>query len=274
MLSLRLFLESLFVLDVRRLLAVWLATVAVILGSISVHAQMLEDQRVRVNQSTGEPSLIRGSGRTSVGGQQTVQQDVRYDAWQQSQAESQVRTASHETQAYPASNGLHFRAQANRTDAVSPASAQTTVELKGPSKASDGRITKPTSPWSTFFSVGFSLGIVVCLFLGVAWMAKRAMPAGSAKLPNEVVEVLGRSTIAPRQQVYVLRFGRKLLLISQQPGQTQTLSEITDEEEVIRLAGICEANSPRSSTRSFSDVLKQVATGKVEPAPVRTRRTA
>ncbi|XZE21427.1 FliO/MopB family protein [Pirellulaceae bacterium SH449] len=272
--SLRTFLESLFVLSASRLSAVTVACVAALVFGIPVHAQMFEDQRIRTNQSAGEPSLVRGTGRTSVGGQQTTHQDTRYDAWQHSQAESQVRSASYESQTPPASSGLPFRGQADRTDAVAPASAQSMVELKGPSKAGDGRITKPTSPWSTFFSVGFSLCIVVCLFLGVAWMAKRTMPAGSSKLPNEVIEVLGRSTIAPRQQVYVLRFGRKLLLISQQPGQTQTLSEITDEEEVIRLAGICEANSPRSSTRSFSDVLKQVATGKVETAPVRTRRTA
>jgi flagellar biogenesis protein FliO len=61
--------------------------------------------------------------------------------------------------------------------------------------------------------------------------------------------------------MYVVRFGKKLLLVSQQPGQTQTLSEISDDEEVDRLTGICESNLPSSSTQSFSDVLRQVASG-------------
>ncbi|MCU0720589.1 MAG: flagellar biosynthetic protein FliO [Pirellula sp.] len=209
-------------------------------------AQMLESQRIRTGQSNA------GQSNTP-------------------QSHSNVYPASYESQ--PTSiNGIPFRSQTElpaTTNAAAPA-----IKLKEPSKGNEGRIIKPSSQWTTLLSVGFSLCIVVCLFLGVAWVAKKSMPASSSRLPSEVVEVLGRSTIAPRQQVYVLRFGRKLLLVSQQPGQTQTLSEITDEEEVIRLAGICEANSPRSATRTFSDVLKHVATGKTEPPSRSQRRTA
>jgi flagellar biogenesis protein FliO len=212
-------------------------------------AQMLESQRIR----TGQPQIGTYQERTQV------------------QSSSAVRPASFESQ--PASvNGLPFSTQTESNKQTQASTSE--IKLKEPSKGNEGRISKPTSQWGTLFSVGFSLCIVVCLFLGVAWVAKKSMPAGSSRLPNEVVEVLGRSTIAPRQQVYVLRFGRKLLLVSQQPGQTQTLSEITDEEEVIRLAGICEANSPRSATRTFSDVLKQVASGKPEPQTRVQRRPA
>ncbi|HUP82444.1 MAG TPA: flagellar biosynthetic protein FliO, partial [Pirellula sp.] len=80
-----------------------------------------------------------------------------------------------------------------------------------------------------------------------------------------VVQVMGRSPMAPRQQMYVVRFGSKLLLISHQPGQTQTLCEISDSDEVQRLAGLCEANLPGSISNSFLDVLKQVTSGKLEP---------
>jgi flagellar protein FliO/FliZ len=143
-----------------------------------------------------------------------------------------------------------------------PVSKSDSVQLKAPSAAGEGKIERPTSSWGSFFSVLFSLAIVLCVFLGFVWFAKKSMPQSNAKLPGEVVQVLGRSMLAPRQQVYVVRFGKKLLLVSQQPGQTQTLSEITDEVEVSRLAGICESSSPGSSTRMFADVLKQVATGK------------
>ena len=73
--------------------------------------------------------------------------------------------------------------------------------------------------------------------------------------------------MTPRQQMFVVRFGSKLLLISHQPGQTQTLGEITDSDEVQRLAGLCEANHPGSISNSFRDVLKQVTSGKLEPEP-------
>ncbi|MFN7874858.1 MAG: FliO/MopB family protein [Pirellula sp.] len=244
-------------------------------------AQMLESQRIRTGQTypdqmhagqsnaglaTGEPTPVRGAGHVT-----SQSQTGSYQDRTQTQYTSDVRPASFEAQPTSVS-GLQFPTQPESTKQTQSSTSE--IKLKEPSRGNEGRISKPTSPWTTLFSVGFSLGIVVCLFLGVAWIAKKSMPAGSSRLPNEVVEVLGRSTIAPRQQIYVLRFGRKLLLVSQQPGQTQTLSEITDEEEVIRLAGICEANSPRSATRTFSDVLKHVATGKPEPQTRGQRRPA
>lgn len=260
-------------------------TLAVLLGVFlcapMATAQMLESQRIRTGQTypdqmnagqtnsglvTGEPTTVRGAGRVT-----NQSQIGSYQDRAQTQYNSEVRPASYEAQ--PASvSGLPFTTQSESIKQTQSSTSE--IKLKEPSRGNEGRISKPTSPWTTLFSVGFSLGIVVCLFLGVAWVAKKSMPAGSSRLPNEVVEVLGRSTIAPRQQVYVLRFGRKLLLVSQQPGQTQTLSEITDEEEVIRLAGICEANSPRSATRAFSDVLKHVATGKQESQTRGQRRPA
>jgi flagellar biogenesis protein FliO len=97
------------------------------------------------------------------------------------------------------------------------------------------------------------------MFLGLAWLYRKSQPQGTAKLPLELVQVLGRTNIAPRQSMMVVRFGSKLLLVSQQPGQTETLAEISDPEEVDRLAGICESKTARSASQSFSNVLLQVA---------------
>lgn len=230
------------------------------------NAQQPTSGQVFQGHSTGEPTAVRTASHMSVGSPNSMNQTGG-----PTQPYNNTQNGSYESQ----SNLINGMPLAPRTESSANASTGSSeIKLKEPSKGIEGRIAKPTSPWTTLFSLGFSLGIVVCLFLGVAWFAKKSMPAGSARLPAEVVEVLGRSTIAPRQQVYVLRFGRKLLLVSQQPGQTQTLSEITDEEEVIRLAGICEANSPRSATRTFSDVLKSVAMGKSETPARAQRRTA
>ncbi len=96
----------------------------------------------------------------------------------------------------------------------------------------------------------------------VVWIVKKSQPHSFVKLPGDVVQVMGRTPMAPRQQMYVVRFGSKLLLISHQPGQTQTLGEITDADEVQRLAGLCEANQPGSISNSFREVLKQATLGK------------
>jgi flagellar biogenesis protein FliO len=124
-----------------------------------------------------------------------------------------------------------------------------------------GSAPRTTSPWTTIVSMATSLLIVLGLFLGLAWFLRRSGLQPFAHVPKDVVQVLGRSPLAPRQQLYLLRFGRKLVLVSHQMGQTQTLSEIEDPIEVDRLCGLCEASTASSVTQSFRHVFQQVATG-------------
>jgi len=76
--------------------------------------------------------------------------------------------------------------------------------------------------------------------------------------------VLGRAPLAARQQVHLLRCGRKLLLVSVTPAGAETLTEITEPEEVDRLAGLCRAAQPGSSTATFRRLLDQF-TRETEP---------
>lgn len=152
------------------------------------------------------------------------------------------------------------------------AKSRAPLELRTSSKDSVGNVDKPKSSWSAALSMFFSLAVVLSFFLLVAWLVKRSQPNAFVKLPGDVVQVMGRTPMAPRQQMYVVRFGSKLLLISHQPGQTQTLGEITDADEVQRLAGLCEANLPGSISNSFRDVLKQVTSGKSDPEAKSTLR--
>lgn len=146
------------------------------------------------------------------------------------------------------------------------------LELRPSSKDKPGSVERPKSSSGTVVSVFLSLAVVLSFFLLVAWLVKKSQPHSFLKLPGDVVQVMGRTPMAPRQQMYVVRFGSKLLLISHQPGQTQTLGEISDADEVQRLAGLCEANHPGSISNSFRDVLKQVAMGKTEPEPRQASR--
>lgn len=155
---------------------------------------------------------------------------------------------------------------------ASTSNSQEPLELRPSSKDKAGSVERPKSSWGTAVSMFLSLAVVLCFFLLVAWLVKKSQPNSFLKLPGDVVQVMGRTPMAPRQQMYVVRFGSKLLLISHQPGQTQTLGEITDADEVQRLAGLCEANQPGSISNSFRDVLKQVSMGKPAPEPRPTTR--
>ncbi|MCY2984577.1 MAG: flagellar biosynthetic protein FliO [Planctomycetota bacterium] len=179
---------------------------------------------------------------------------------------------------FPEVQGSDEVVQASYNDVSAPAKfaastshSQGPLELRPSSKDKAGSVERPKSSWGNAVSVFLSLAVVLSFFLLVAWLVKKSQPTSFLKLPGDVVQVMGRTPMAPRQQMYVVRFGSKLLLISHQPGQTQTLGEITDADEVQRLAGLCEANHPGSISNSFRDVLKQVAMGK--PAPPDPRPT-
>ena len=111
---------------------------------------------------------------------------------------------------------------------------------------------------STMMSVGSSLLIVIGLFLGVAWCyRKTSNTALGGGLPKHVVKILGKTPIAPRQHLLLVRFGSKLVLVSMAQGEARTLSEITDPLEVDEIAGMCESSQPGSITNSFRSILSQ-----------------
>lgn len=116
------------------------------------------------------------------------------------------------------------------------------------------RAFKPASGLATGLA---SLAVVLGLFLAAAWAVRRGMPAATAKLPNEVVEVLGRTPLAGRQFAHLVRCGNKLLLVHLAPGCAETLTEVTDPVEVDRLAGLCRQAHPQSATMSFRQVFQQ-----------------
>jgi hypothetical protein len=50
-----------------------------------------------------------------------------------------------------------------------------------------------------------------------------------------------------------MRFGNKLLLVSQQPGETRVISEVADPKEVERMIALCEKpHQPGAAFPSFS----------------------
>jgi flagellar protein FliO/FliZ len=100
-------------------------------------------------------------------------------------------------------------------------------------------------------TVGGSLALVLGIFFVVVWVFRRASPQGSAALPPEAFEILGRAALANRQQAQLLRCGNKLLLVSVGATGTETLTEITDPAEVDRLTDICRQGRSSGAAAAF-----------------------
>jgi len=124
------------------------------------------------------------------------------------------------------------------------------------------------SLWTTFLS----LGIVLGLFTASVWFLKKFSPTAAPRLPNEVLEVLGKTPLAGRQSAHLVRLGNKLLLISLTASGAETLTEVTDPIEVDRLAGLCRAQQPQSATASFRSLMEQFGKDRTAPEVVRPSR--
>jgi flagellar biogenesis protein FliO len=120
-----------------------------------------------------------------------------------------------------------------------------------------GKPVVPT-PAGAVGTVAGGLGIVLGLFFVVAWATRRFTPAGSTLLPKEAVELLGRTPLAGRQQMQLVRVGNKLLLVALAPGSCETLTEITDAAEVEHLTALCRRGRPGSSSAEFQQVLSRL----------------
>ncbi len=142
---------------------------------------------------------------------------------------------------------------------IAPPAAAEQRAIPLPRKPGESRAALRRGDLPPWLSGAVSLAIVLGLFLLVAWALRRGMPRGSAMLPCEAVEVLGRANLAGRQQVHLVRCGSKLLLVHVSPTSVETLTEITDPGEVERLAAICQHPQAGGASASFRQMLQQFA---------------
>jgi len=136
------------------------------------------------------------------------------------------------------------------------------IPLRPPSKSlPNGAATLAPSASGppTLISVVGSLGAVLGLFFLLAWAMRRGASGSPTLLPKEALEVLGRAPLAGRQQVYLVRLGNKLVLVSVSPAGVETLSEVTEPDEVQRLVAICLQGQPNSAALMFRQALDRFA---------------
>jgi len=151
-------------------------------------------------------------------------------------------------------------------ETVANQKARPRLRLSPRSEPGHQRSQKPSAPTPSMAltTVGGSLAFVLGLFLVIAWCTRRFTPGGAAILPKEAVEMLGRTSLATRQQAHLVRVGNKLLLIAISPGGAETLTEITEPTEVEHLTALCRRGKPSSSSVAFRQALTELAN---EPAP-------
>ena len=129
--------------------------------------------------------------------------------------------------------------------------------------------------WRTIGALAAVVGLIVFLSWGY-----RAMAGGQLGLLNRtrcpgLIEVVSRTALTPRQSMYLVRVGNRMILVGQTAEQLRTLDVIDDSETVARLAGQSISQQQQSSTAEFRSCLdKEESDYTPEPEPAVRRRPA
>jgi flagellar biogenesis protein FliO len=103
--------------------------------------------------------------------------------------------------------------------------------------------------------VFLSLGIVLGLILMLRLMAGRLTGRKGAGRASAAIQVVLRTPLSPRQQLVLIRVGRRLVLMTEGAGQNSVVCEISDPDEVASLVGQLHVESPVPATSPFGALL-------------------
>lgn len=152
-----------------------------------------------------------------------------------------------------------------------PLSARPPTATPEPDANAGERKTEASGSWlgvfdprrNDFTRVLGALAAVVGLILLTRTLAVRYLPSlsrGRSDRPSGVLEVLARYPIGRGQQLVVLKFARRIVLIHQAGATARTLTEMTDPDEVAATLSRLEAGATARSAGRFKAALQSFET--------------
>jgi len=157
---------------------------------------------------------------------------------------------------------------ANPTATTNPASAieREPIRKIKPQEQRTSPATLPTSaaiarnvspPSFDTRRVGLSLAIVIGLIFLARVAMKRLFPAASVGRSSQVIKVLSRSVIAPKQQFLLLQVGKRLIVVGDSGANMSALAEISDAQEVASIIGQLSSESSSSASATFGALFRK-----------------
>jgi len=96
-----------------------------------------------------------------------------------------------------------------------------------------------------------ALGIVIGLIFVLRWGGRFLFPGAAGRGASRAIEVLSRSPLSPKQQVLLIRVGRRLVVVGDTGSQMNALCEITDPDEIASLVGQLRDEKSSATPRAF-----------------------
>jgi len=106
-----------------------------------------------------------------------------------------------------------------------------------------------------------ALGVVIGLIFLLRWLAKRSGLGGGVRVSasSPIVEVLSRTTVAPRSHIVLLRVGGRILVVNDGTAGMRTLATVEDPDEVAGLLQSVETAKESSMSNSFGRVMSKLS---------------
>jgi flagellar biogenesis protein FliO len=102
-----------------------------------------------------------------------------------------------------------------------------------------------------------AMGIVIGLIFLLRWCGRFVFPAAVRRGSSRAIEVISRAALSPRQQVMLIRVGRRLIVVGDSGSQMNPLCEITDPDEMAALVGQLQGEKTVVSGSAFGSLFKR-----------------
>jgi flagellar biogenesis protein FliO len=96
-----------------------------------------------------------------------------------------------------------------------------------------------------------SLAVVLGLIVAGVWVVRKLFPGMRGGPQKGPVQVMGRHFLSPKQQLYLVKIGTRVVVIGAAGANLNQVCQITDAEEIAQLAAQCEQANTGSISRSF-----------------------
>ena len=114
--------------------------------------------------------------------------------------------------------------------------------------------------------VALALAAVITLILLLRVGAKRFLNLPGGQRSTSAVQVLSRTILAPRQNVVLLKVGKRIIVVGESGGQMSSLGDIADPDEVASLVGHIREEKLTVSAKAFGALFRR-AKDDLEEAP-------
>ena len=102
-----------------------------------------------------------------------------------------------------------------------------------------------------------ALALVLGLFFGALWVARRGGWKPRSATESSLFHVLGEFPLASRRKATIVKFGARLLVLADSPRGVEKITEITDPAEVEQVMTMCQPQFGGQRVSTIQDWMRQ-----------------